>query len=193
MLDLQPTLVGTAITLRPLAAGDFDELFAAASDPLVWAQHPDPSRATRAGFPPYFADSLQSKGCLVAIDIGRGAVIGWSRYTRYEPGESISIGYTFLARSHWGGATNSEMKRLMLRHAFTDVREVVFMVAERNERSRRAVAKLGAALVDAEDTARWGQIHLIYRLTPRLWAQDAAPGYGPKPQSRPNASSTLPV
>ena len=193
MLDLQPTLVGTAITLRPLAAGDFDELFAAASDPLVWAQHPDPSRATRDGFPPYFADSLQSKGCLVAIDVERRSIIGWSRYTRYEPGASVSIGYTFLARSHWGGATNSEMKRLMLRHAFTDVREVVFMVAERNERSRRAVAKLGAELVGAEDTPRWGQIHLIYRLTPRLWEQGAAPGYGPEPQSRPNASSTLPV
>lgn len=193
MLDLQPTLAGTAITMRPLAAGDFGELFVAASDPLVWAQHPDPGRATPAGFPPYFADSLQSQGCLVALDVARRSLIGWSRYTRYVPGASVSIGYTFLARSHWGGATNSEMKRLMLRHAFTDVREVLFMVAERNARSRRAVAKLGAQLVGAEDTPRWGQIHLIYRLTPRLWAQGAAPGYGPEPQSSPNASSTLPV
>jgi RimJ/RimL family protein N-acetyltransferase len=193
MLDLQPTLVGTAIALRPLAARDFDELFAAASDPLVWAQHPDPSRATAEGFPAYFADALQSKSCLVAIDVARRSLIGWSRYTRYEPGASVSIGYTFLARSHWGGPTNAEMKRLMLRHAFTDVREVVFMVAERNQRSRRAVVKLGAELVGAEDTPRWGQIHVIYRLTPRLWAQGAAPGYGPDPQSRPNASSTLPV
>jgi RimJ/RimL family protein N-acetyltransferase len=193
MLDLQPTLTGTHLTLRPLAAADFDELSAAASDPLIWAQHPDPGRATREGFPPYFADALQSKGCLVAIDATRGSVIGWSRYTRYEPGASVSIGYTFLARSHWGGATNAEMKRLMLRHAFSDVREVVFMVAERNERSRRAVVKLGAELVGAEDTPRWGQIHVIYRLTPRLWAQGAAPGYGPESQSRPNASSTLPV
>jgi hypothetical protein len=44
MLDLQPTLTGTHITLRPLAAPDFDELFVAASDPLIWAQHPDPGR-----------------------------------------------------------------------------------------------------------------------------------------------------
>jgi len=36
MLDLQPTLAGEHITLRPLVAQDFDELFAAASDPLVW-------------------------------------------------------------------------------------------------------------------------------------------------------------
>jgi len=106
-------------------------------------------------------------------------LVGWSRYTQYKPGASLSIGYTFLARSHWGGSTNAEMKRLMLQHAFTDVPEVLFMIAERNVRSRRAVEKLGAELARAEDTPRWGQIHVIYRLTPRLWAQGAVPGYGP--------------
>jgi hypothetical protein len=50
MLDLQPTLTGTHITLRPLPASDFDGLFAAASDPWIWAQHPDPGRGTREGF-----------------------------------------------------------------------------------------------------------------------------------------------
>ena len=93
------------------------------------------------------------------------------------------IGYTFLSRSHWGGAANAEMKRLMLQHAFTDVQEVIFSVAEHNLRSRRAVEKLGAELIGAEDGPRWGQIHVIYRLTPRLWAQGAVPGYGPQPSS----------
>jgi RimJ/RimL family protein N-acetyltransferase len=179
MLDLQPTLTGTHITLRPLAAQDFDELFAAASDPLVWAQHPDPDRGTPEGFPPFFDDALRSKCCLVAIDPARRSVIGWSRYSNYAPGERITIGYTFLARSHWGGTANAKMKRLMLRHAFTDVQEVLFTVAERNLRSRRAVEKLGAELAGAEEAPRWGQIHVIYRLTPQLWARGAAPGYGP--------------
>lgn len=179
MLDLQPTLTGRHITLRPLMAQDFDELFVAASDPLVWAQHPDPGRGTREGFPPFFDGALESKSCLVAIDAARRSVIGWSRYSNYAPGERIQIGYTFLARSHWGGAVNAEMKRLMLRHAFTDVREVLFTVAERNLRSRRAVEKLGAQLTGAEATPRWGQIHVIYRLTPELWANGAVPGYGP--------------
>jgi RimJ/RimL family protein N-acetyltransferase len=178
VLDLQPTLTGRQITLRPLGLRDFDELFAAASDPLLWAQHPDPARGTQEGFASYFDGALQSKGCLVAIDAAR--VIGWSRYSNYEPGERVSIGYTFLARSHWGGAANAEMKRLMLRHAFTDVREVLFSVAERNLRSRRAVEKLGAERAGAGD-ARWGQIHVIYRLTSPLWARGAAPGYGPEP------------
>jgi N-acetyltransferase len=179
MLDLQPTLAGTHISMRPLATQDFHELFAAASDPLIWAQHPDPGRGTREGFAAFFDDALRSKSCLVAIDAARP--VGWSRYSNYAPGERIMIGYTFLARTHWGGAANAEMKRLMLRHAFADVAEVLFSIAERNLRSRRAVEKLGAELVGAGDAPRWGQIHVIYRLTPALWAQGAVRGYGPEP------------
>jgi len=179
MLDLQPTLTGPHVTLRPLAAQDCEELFDIASDPLIWAQHPDPARGTREGFQLFFAAALMSQGCLIAIDTVRESVIGCSRYTNYEPRESVAIGYTFLARSHWGGAANAQMKRLMLRHAFTDVPEVLFTVAERNLRSRRAVEKLGAELVGAEDAPRWGQIHVIYRLTPHQWEQRAMLGYGP--------------
>lgn len=178
MLNLQPSLTGIQITLRPLAAQDFDALFAAASDPLIWSQHPDPGRGTQEGFPLFFDGALKSKACVVAVDTARQSVIGWSRYSNYAPGERVTIGYTFLARSHWGGATNAEIKRLMLRHAFTDVQEVLFTVAEHNLRSRHAVEKLGAELMGAEDAPRWGQVHVIYRLTHPMWAQKAQPGYG---------------
>jgi hypothetical protein len=53
-LDLQPTLGGKRITVRPLEPQDFENLFAVASDPLIWSQHPDPGRGTREGFPPVF-------------------------------------------------------------------------------------------------------------------------------------------
>jgi RimJ/RimL family protein N-acetyltransferase len=131
------------------------------------------------GFQPFFEGALNSHGCLVAIDNARDSVMGCSRYTKYAPGARVEIGYTFLARSHWGGAANAQMKRLMLRHAFTDVPEVLFTVAERNLRSRRAVEKLGAEPVGAEDAPRWGQVHVIYRLTRDLWVQRAEVGYGP--------------
>jgi N-acetyltransferase len=179
MLDLQPTLMDTDIRLRPLAVQDFDQLFAAASDPRLWAQHPDPSRGTPDGFASFFKGALESRSCLVVSDIAGGPVIGWSRYTNYVPGDRVTIGFTFIATSHWGGAVNARMKRLMLRHAFTDVQEVLFTVAERNMRSRRAVEKLGAKLAGDEDSPRWGQIHVVYRLTPQLWARGAVPGYGP--------------
>jgi RimJ/RimL family protein N-acetyltransferase len=179
MLDLQPVLSGPHLTLRPLTAQDSEALFAAASDPLVWEQHPDPARGTREGFPDYFDGALQSAGCLVAIDAATGRIVGCSRYTDYVPGKSVMVGYTFLARSHWGGPANAEMKRLMLRHAFTDVAEVQFSVAERNLRSRRAIEKLGAQLTSTGEVPRMGQIHLIYTLTPERWARNSVPGYGP--------------
>lgn len=40
MLDRQPVLEGERVLLRPLQPGDWDALFAVASDPLVWQQHP---------------------------------------------------------------------------------------------------------------------------------------------------------
>ena len=55
----------------------------------------------------------------------------------------IEIGWTFLARSHWGGRANREVKRLMLDHAFTFVDTVIFWVGHENWRSQGAMTKIG--------------------------------------------------
>jgi N-acetyltransferase len=39
-MELQPHLIGELVELRPLTPDDWDELFAVASDPLIWEQHP---------------------------------------------------------------------------------------------------------------------------------------------------------
>jgi RimJ/RimL family protein N-acetyltransferase len=109
---------------------------------------------TRTGFESFFPQALASRGSLVVADGRTGNVIGCTRYHQYIPGSSVTIGYTFLARAYWGGPTNREMKRLMIGHAFTDVSKVMFRVAEGNMRSRRAVEKLGAALIGTEEVAR---------------------------------------
>jgi RimJ/RimL family protein N-acetyltransferase len=69
---------------------------------------------------------------------------GSSRYHGYAPelGE-IEIGWTFVVRSHWGGATNREVKRLMLDHAFTFVDTAIFRVGDTNWRSQGAMTKIG--------------------------------------------------
>ena len=46
--DLQPTLVGETITLLPLRADDFESLYEAAADPLLWEQHPASCGSTLA-------------------------------------------------------------------------------------------------------------------------------------------------
>ncbi|HYP12444.1 MAG TPA: GNAT family N-acetyltransferase, partial [Bryobacteraceae bacterium] len=111
---------------------------------LIWEQHPMRDRYQREVYREFFRGALESGGAFVAIDVKNGNVIGSSRYHGYdaEKGE-IEIGWTFLARSHWGGSYNREMKQLMLRHAFQFVKTVVFLVGPQNMRSQRAMEKIG--------------------------------------------------
>jgi N-acetyltransferase len=167
-LDRQPTLEGPTLLLRPLRPDDRDALFAAASDRLIWEQHPDPSRWTPEGFGRYFDDGLASGGALL-VRTRDGEVIGSSRYDRLDPGgRSVEIGWTFLARGYWGGETNRELKQLMLDHAFASVEVVQLRVGVDNRRSRRAVEKLGAALVDIEPDEVMGD-HAVYELGRAPW------------------------
>ena len=168
-MDLQPTLTGTHIVLRPLHESDRDALYAVASDPLLWALHPAHDRHEPEVFRAFFDDALASGGALVAIDPKTGAIIGSSRYDfgRAEPGE-IEVGWTFLARACWGGAVNSKMKRLMLAYAFNWVDAVIFLVGESNLRSRRALEKIGARLTTRTQRAvmAGGEVvHVIYAMS----------------------------
>lgn len=177
MLDRQPVLEGEHVCLRPLRAEDWDALFAVASDPLIWAQHPAHDRWQEPVFRAFFADALAHGGALLAIDAASGAVIGSSRFQGLEKsdGGSVEIGWTFLARSHWGGRHNHEMKRLMIAHALASVDEVRFLVGETNTRSRRALEKIGARLTgrSEERIMAGGQIipHLTYIVTRESFAR----------------------
>jgi RimJ/RimL family protein N-acetyltransferase len=152
--DLQPTLTGTLLELRPLRPGDFDALFAAASDPLIWEQHPESDRYERTVFQRYFDGAIESRGAFAIIERASGRIIGSSRYWNLKPAESeVEIGWTFLERAFWGGRYNAELKALMLAHAFRFVERVVFVVGENNVRSQKAVRKLGAELVASEERA----------------------------------------
>lgn len=167
-LDRQPRLAGKLVELRPATAEDFDALFAVASDPLIWEVHPAHDRWQEPVFRRFFADGLASGGMLVAIDRASGAVIGSSRYDseRAEPGE-VEIGWTFLARSHWGGRYNGEMKRLMLNHAFGSVDRAIFLIGDTNIRSRRAIEKIGGRLTDRVHRAEMAGapvVHVIYAI-----------------------------
>ncbi len=159
--EFTPTLVGNTISLRKLTADDFDELYAAASDPLIWEQHPFPCRHEREEFENgFFAGALASDGALVITDNSSGKIIGSSRYYEWNQKMSeISIGYTFLERSHWGNGTNEELKRLMLNHSYRWVGTVWFHVGVNNLRSRKAVEKIGGKFSHEESKEIHGVIH----------------------------------
>ena len=167
--DLQPHLVGELIELRPLREADFEVLFAVASDPLIWDQHPDKSRSTEPGFRKFFRGAMESGGAFLILDRKTGNVIGSSRYHDYnEPQSEVEVGFTFLARSCWGGTYNRELKRLMLDHAFRFVSTVYFRVAPENWRSRKAVEKLGAREVGIE-TKEGREPSVAYVLARETW------------------------
>lgn len=164
VFDLQPTLSGELIAIRPLQASDFDDLHDVASDPLIWQQHPCHDRWMEDQFAAFFAESLASKGALVVIDLKTNRVIGSSRYFGYDRDLSeIEIGWTFLARAYWGGTYNAALKRLMLRHAFRFVGSVIFLVSTENVRSQRAVEKLGASKIGVRPDAG-GHESFLYRI-----------------------------
>ena len=141
-----------------------------AADPLIWEQHPAKDRYQQEQFRVFFREALESGGALVAIDTKDGRVIGSSRFHGYDGDKSeVEIGWTFLARSHWGGRYNGEMKQLMVQHAFRFVDRVVFLVGLHNRRSQRAVEKLGGMRVGSRPDAS-GRDSIVYEITAATFA-----------------------
>jgi RimJ/RimL family protein N-acetyltransferase len=168
MIDRQPVLTGDLVHLRPLRPDDWDALYAVASDAELWALHPAHDRWREDVFRRFFDEALASGGALVILDRATGAVIGSSRYANHRPDlDRVEIGWTLLARSHWGGTVNREVKRLMIGHMLRQVPTVVFRVGEANLRSRRALEKIGAVLTDETDAADVGGrrvVHVVYAI-----------------------------
>jgi len=168
--DLQPMLTGKLLSLRPLRPEDFPELYVVASDPLIWEQHPARDRYQEQVFREFFREALVSGGAFVVLDSKDGRIIGSSRYFGYDEAKSeIEIGWTFLARSCWGGVYNREMKQLMLRHAFKFVNSVVFMVGPRNFRSQRAMEKIGGVRIGSRFHPD-GRESVVFQITEETFA-----------------------
>lgn len=165
----QPTLSSPRLSLRPIGASDFEALFAAASDPLIWEQHSEKERYRREVFEKFFKGALACGGGLVALDPSE-RIIGSSRYYDWNAGDrSVVIGYTFLERKQWGTGLNREMKMLMLAHAFQWAEIAWFHVSPQNLRSQRALEKIGARLDRQEDVLVGGVMspRMIFRIDRR--------------------------
>lgn len=169
-MNLQPTISNELIQIVPLAASDFDELYAIASDELIWEQHPEKDRYKKDVFQDFFNTAMQSKSAFKVIDVKSGDTIGSSRYYDFnEIKKSVAIGYTFISRKYWGTPYNRALKDLMINYAFQFVENINFHVGDMNFRSQKAVEKLGAlhteTLIDEEN----GRTHVTYTLTKENW------------------------
>jgi RimJ/RimL family protein N-acetyltransferase len=173
MPNWQPHLSGKLIELRPMVEEDFEALYSAASDPMIWEQHPDRHRYTRERFERFFRSGMDSKGALIIADKTNGSVIGSSRYCNWDKERNyIEVGFTFLARKYWARGYNDELKILMLDHGFQYVDVIGFYVGENNFRSQKAVLKLGAIEVKRDSSHQVGgeiRSSVVYELNKQLW------------------------
>lgn len=166
-ISWQPHLEGKLIELRPLLASDFEDLYRAAADPLIWEQHPEKGRYKRELFEKYFVSALECKGALLVIDRLTKEVLGCSRfYDQDIEKRSVAIGYTFLTRECWGKPFNKELKKLMIGYAFNYVETVLFFIGINNVRSRKAIERTGAVFVNQDEATA------MYRISKYAWRQD---------------------
>ena len=176
--ELQPSLHNELILLEPLRPEDFEALYAVASDPLIWEQHPAKERYKREVFAGYFSSGIESGGALRVIDNTNGELIGSSRFYDLDEAQSkVSVGYTFIARSHWARHYNRALKKLMLDHAFRFVKRVTFQVGRDNWRSRKAMEKLGGVYIGEETVAyvpgEQANANVIFKIDASDWSQSA--------------------
>lgn len=173
-MDIQPTHLHDAnVTLVPLQESDFERLYQVASDPLIWEQHPSRNRYQREVFANYFKGAIESKGAFLVLDTQLGIPIGSSRFYDYDAAMgNILIGYTFLARSHWGSTYNRSLKTLMIDHAFGFAEQVVFHIGAQNIRSQKAIERLGAVKMGELDLAYYGEVanpNFVYQISKADW------------------------
>ena len=152
--------------LEPLIPEDFDALYAVASDPLLWEQHPEVDRWKRSKFQHFFDGGLANDlGCFVISEKRSGRSAGSSRFYGYdEANRCVRIGYTFIAREFWGTSVNWEIKEAMLLRAFNVVDRVCFDIGPQNFRSIAAVEKLCAVFSHDESDTK-----AVYVLSKHQW------------------------
>jgi N-acetyltransferase len=145
-----PQLHGRHASLEPLARGHVDDLRRAATDGRLWELQytsvPGPAE-TEAYIEAALAAQAAGEALAFAVHDAGGDVVGSTRYYRLEPEvPRLAIGYTWYARRVQRTALNTQLKRLLLGHAFETMGciAVAFETSAANHASRAAIARLGA-------------------------------------------------
>ncbi|AVT37531.1 bifunctional pyridoxamine 5'-phosphate oxidase family protein/GNAT family N-acetyltransferase [Plantactinospora sp. BB1] len=145
-------MAGAHVRLVPLAESHVDALFAATRDPEVWthlsaAQPHDPAGMAEIVRTALDAHWRAERVPWAQLDATTGEVVGTTSYYEIDPGHrSVAIGHTWLGRRWWRTGLNTEAKLLLLGRAFDELgaERVVWHTDIRNERSQRAIERLGA-------------------------------------------------
>jgi RimJ/RimL family protein N-acetyltransferase len=144
-------LEGPHVRLLPLSVSDLPDLTAAGSAPEIWPLLRIRHGNTPEGMAGLVDDllGLQTAGEVMPFTVrlvSSGRAIGVARYLDIDrTNHWVEVG-TWLHPSVWRTPVNTELKLLLLRHAFEDehVHRVQLKTDDRNVRSQRAIERLGA-------------------------------------------------
>lgn len=173
---IQSLLENEKAILYPLEEKDFDALYAVASDPKIWEQHPNKDRWKKDVFKTFFDGAMLSKGAFKIVDKSTGDIIGSTRIYDYNELEnSLFIGYTFYATAYWGKGINHLVKATMLDYAFQFVSKVYFHIGANNIRSQIAISRIGADKIAEQEIAYFGEVPLlnfVYEISAEKWKRE---------------------
>lgn len=172
-INVQSILENEKVILYPLQEKDFEVLYAVASDPKIWEQHPNKDRWKKEVFKTFFDGAMQSKGAFKIVEKATGNTIGSTRIYDYNEQEnSIFIGYTFYAVQYWGKGINHAVKTIMLDYIFQSVSKVHFHIGANNIRSQVAIGRIGAEKVAEQEVTYFGEaprLNFVYEISKEKW------------------------
>ena len=150
-MDMLITLVGQKIRLRPLLPNDAEALAVAAEDGKLW-NLPFTVIPSRDSVDQYIASAIRGReeGSVIPFvveDLVTARVIGSTRFWKIDPNNrKLEIGHTWYSQSFQRTHVNTEAKYLLLQYAFEKLNcvRVQFTTDEINEKSRRAILRIGA-------------------------------------------------
>jgi N-acetyltransferase len=152
LMDVRPVVLdGEHVRLEQLTLDHLDGLAAAGADESIWPWMPVHPR-TRDDFRRWIEAALaeQERGervIFAIIERGDSAVLGSTSFLAISPrNRRLEIGWTWLSPAGQRTRANTECKYLLLRHCFETLGclRVEFKTDARNEKSRRALSRIGA-------------------------------------------------
>jgi RimJ/RimL family protein N-acetyltransferase len=144
-------LVGERVRLLPLRSEHAGSLWEAAQSPEIWSYFPfiigslDEMKRFIS-----VASEAHSRGVelpFAVVDQISGRLVGSTRFMDFNSvNRSAEIGATWLCPDAWRTRINTECKFLLLQHGFETLGlvRIFFKTDARNERSQRAIERLGA-------------------------------------------------
>ncbi len=139
-------LEGEHVRLEPLTAGHVEALWTVAQDPEIWRYIPFPVRTRdELAFMVEYVDAI-GQGFATVLR-ATDTPIGSTAFLAADEGNRrLEIGATWITPAHQRSAANTEAKLLQLAHAFEVLgcARVELKTDARNQRSRDAIARLGA-------------------------------------------------